>query len=205
MLALDTGVGVSACLLLANGAVASVSLATSRAHSKVLLPMLQGLLDKQGLAWQDIQSFAVGVGPGSFTALRVACATIAGINASLQKPVFRLASLEITANQTDTEEAFWVIEDARSGLVYVAEFAAGQCITEAQCLPWQDFLNLKPAAYLTLSDAPVDMQGAFALPVQYSREQALAKVAQAISISDPSALWVEPLYLQASQAEKNLA
>ena len=205
MLALDTGVGASACLLMPDGATASVSMTTPRAHSKELLPMLQGLLDEQGLTWQDIQSFAVSIGPGSFTGLRVACATIAGINASLQKPVFSLSSLGVTAKQTDSEETFWAIEDARSGLVYAAEFAADECVTTAECLTWQDFLNLKPTSYITLSDVPVKIQGAVALPVQHSREQALIKAAQAISTTQPSALWVEPLYLQVSQAEKNLA
>ncbi|HID36491.1 MAG TPA: tRNA (adenosine(37)-N6)-threonylcarbamoyltransferase complex dimerization subunit type 1 TsaB [Ghiorsea sp.] len=206
ILALDTAAGASTCLLLADGSVHSASMKTPRAHSRELLPMLQNLLNAQGLRWQDIQAFAVGTGPGSFTGLRVACATIAGINASLKKPVVSLSSLAITAKQVgDVSQKFWAIEDARSGLVYAAEFEAGKCVTQPQCLTWQDFQALNPKVYISLSDIPVDLVGVTQLPVTCSRELALAASVLALHGDEQSALWVEPLYLQPSQAEKNLA
>jgi len=201
LLALDTGVGASACLLLADGRVSSASMQTPRAHSRELLPLLKGLLDAQKIGWQALQAFAVGVGPGSFTGLRVACATIAGLNASLKKPVYRLSSLEITARQAECDAPFWAIEDARSGLVYAAEFYRRRCVSEPQCLRWQDFINLNPQYYISLSDVPVTL-AAKALPVVQSREQALIEAASAIMADDSHAHWVEPAYLQLSQAEK---
>jgi len=204
-LALDTSAGASACLLLADGHVATASMQTPRAHSKELLPMLSNLLAEQGISWQDIQSFAVGVGPGSFTGLRVACATIAGINASLKKPVYALSSLAITASQGTIGASFWVIEDARSGLVYAAQYEGDQCITEPQCMTWDDFLALAPSAYISLSAIPVSLDSWQALPIKISREQALVAAVSSIEDDAISQMWVEPLYLQASQAEKNLA
>ncbi len=165
--------------------------------------MLQGLLDTAEVDWQSLQAFAVGVGPGSFTGLRVACATIAGVNASLQKPVYRLSSLAITARQTACDEPFWAIEDARSGLVYAAQFEGDRCITPAACLSWQDFMALSPKAYISISKIPLTID-AKALPVLHTREQALADMVQALDTASELALWVEPLYLQPSQAEKNL-
>jgi tRNA threonylcarbamoyladenosine biosynthesis protein TsaB len=178
---------------------------TPRAHSKELLPMLSNLLAEQRVSWQDIQAFAVGVGPGSFTGLRVACATIAGINASLKKPVYALSSLAITARQVDTDTRFWVIEDARSGLVYAAQYEHDVCLIEPCCMTWDDFLALAPARYISLSAIPVALDSWQALPINISREQALVQAVSSIADDAQAQMWVEPLYLQASQAEKNLA
>ncbi len=201
ILALDTGVGASACLCLPDGSVFSATMKTPRAHSRELLPLLQNLLQTHGINWQDLQAFAVSTGPGSFTGLRVACATIAGLNASLHKPVFGLSSLAITALQADTSAPIWAIEDARSGLVYAAQYEKGQCLSAPQCLSWQEFLSLKPSAYISISDVPVALDDWDVLPVELSREQALIQAVSAIPNTAEHALWVEPLYLQVSQAE----
>jgi tRNA threonylcarbamoyladenosine biosynthesis protein TsaB len=205
ILALDTSAGASACLIKADGTIAVATMSTPRAHSRELLPMLQNLLHKQETVWQDLQAFAVGTGPGSFTGLRVACATIAGINASLKKPVYSLSSLALTAKQADVKHPLWALEDARSGLVYAAKYEQGVCIEEPQCLSWQDFLKLKPSSYISTSPIPIDLPGWTVLPLKLSREQALVDATQAIQADAASAMWVEPLYLQPSQAEKNLA
>jgi len=148
----------------------------------------------------------VAVGPGSFTGLRVACATIAGINASLQKPVYDICSLSITARQAAHNTSFWAIEDARSQLVYAAQFEHGQCIQAAQCMPWQDFLALPASAYVSVSDVPIALPNWQVLSIQTTRKDALLASIQALSLNDEChALWVEPVYLQASQAEKNIA
>ena len=204
ILALDTAAGASVCLLLPDGQSISASMNTPRAHSRELLPLLEQVVRKQGLQWQDIGAFAVGTGPGSFTGLRVACATIAGMNASLHKPVYALSSLAITAQQAMLEDELWAIEDARSGLVYAAQFSAGKCISAPQCLTWESFLTLPPSSYVTLSDIPVDLPDWQVLPLRQTREQALLAEVCALQSDADYQMWVEPLYLQASQAEKNL-
>lgn len=204
ILALDTAAGASVCLLLPDGQSISASMNTPRAHSRELLPLLGQVVQQQGLQWQDIGAFAVGTGPGSFTGLRVACATIAGMNASLKKPVYALSSLAITAQQAQVEDELWAIEDARSGLVYAAQFSAGQCVEPPQCLTWQAFLKLPPTKYMTLSDIPVDLPDWQVLPSQQTREQALIAEVRKLQPDSDYKMWVEPLYLQPSQAEKNL-
>ena len=179
-------------------------MSTPRAHSRELLPMLAGLLEKSGTTWQNIGAFAVGVGPGSFTGLRVACATIAGINASLKKPVYSLCSLGITARQTDSDLEHWAIEDARSGLVYAAKYQADHVIEAAQCLSWDSFLNCSPKIFSSTSDIPVAHESWQRLPLVFSREQALLAAVKAIHPESDYDVWVEPVYLQPSQAEKDM-
>ncbi|WP_051937880.1 tRNA (adenosine(37)-N6)-threonylcarbamoyltransferase complex dimerization subunit type 1 TsaB [Ghiorsea bivora] len=204
ILALDTAAGASVCLFFPDGESVSANMNTPRAHSRELLPLLEQVVQKQGLQWQDIGAFAVGTGPGSFTGLRVACATIAGMNASLHKPVYALSSLAITAQQALVEDELWAIEDARSGLVYAAKFSAGQCIVPPQCLTWEAFLTLPAAQYIALSEITFDLPGWKALPLQQMREQALIAQVRQLQPEMDAKMWVEPLYLQPSQAEKNL-
>jgi len=204
ILALDTSAGASVCLIKPDGSVGTAVMQTPRAHSRELLPLLQKVLQDHEVSWQDIQAFAVGVGPGSFTGLRVACATISGINASLKKPVFSLSSLSITAKQVESQDSYWVLEDARSGLVYAAQFKGEQCITEAQCMTWDECLALKPSLYVSLSDMPFALDDWQALPIVKTREQALVEVVQSLDKTQQSNTTPEPLYLQVSQAEKNL-
>ncbi len=204
VLALDTAAGASVCLLYPDGSSVTDSMTSPRAHSRELLPLLQKLLERQNLSWQELGAFAVGIGPGSFTGLRVACATIAGINASLQRPVYGLCSLGITARQAATDETVWAIEDARSKLVYAAKYKQGIALEAASCIPWDEFAAKEASAYVALSDIPVALDGWHSLPIKISREQALVEAVRNIRSDSESALWLEPVYLQASQAEKSL-
>ena len=47
-----------------------------RTHSQVIMPLVDEMLKKCGLDISDIDVFAVTVGPGSFTGLRIGMATV---------------------------------------------------------------------------------------------------------------------------------
>jgi len=210
ILALDTGVGASAALLMPDGQHISASMIYARAHSRELLPLLANLLDRKSLAWADIGGFAVGTGPGSFTGLRVACATMAGINASLKQPIYQLNSLVMTAIQADVQTPVWSLEDARSGLVYTAEVTGFEVATTSKCLSWDELLAYPPADFASSSEVPVDLPGWSQIELKQCREQSLIAYALFAVLQQPTSLLptdacLEPLYLQPSQAEKTYA
>ncbi len=66
----------SAALCAADGSLVAerVSLA-GPAHSKLLLPFVHEVLAEQGAGWDDVDTVAVGLGPGAFTGLRIGIAT----------------------------------------------------------------------------------------------------------------------------------
>jgi len=73
------------------------------------------------LGWQasDIDYFACGLGPGSFTGMRVGIAAIKGLAFSLKKPVIGIPTLDILARNAATSEGYVVpIIDAKRNLVY---------------------------------------------------------------------------------------
>src|SRR3954469_3313376 len=87
----DTALPVtSACVLLPDGrSFATPPPAPERLlgrpdHSAELLPVLAGLLEEAGVDWPDVRVIAVGVGPGTFTGLRIGVATARALATALR-------------------------------------------------------------------------------------------------------------------------
>ena len=58
-----------------------------------LLPRLLALLDRSGRALEQTTALAVGIGPGSFTGLRVAMSIAKGVAFGLERPLVGIPSL----------------------------------------------------------------------------------------------------------------
>ncbi len=178
-----------------------------RSHSRTLVPMLEGLLSRAGLGWSDLHMLALGIGPGSFTGLRIAAATLAGINASLALPVLPVSSLAITAAQAESDDALWVLEDARAGEVFVGHYQSCRAIMDDCCISWEALQEKGPASYVSVSTPPLSLQGWQRLEMPFARTEALARVVrEAVRDVKQGDLprYVQPAYLQISQAERNL-
>ena len=74
--------------------VAEIAWMTAHRQSAELLPRLGQLMDAHGRHWSDVSALAVGVGPGSFTGLRVSMALAKGLAFALDRPVVGVPSLE---------------------------------------------------------------------------------------------------------------
>jgi tRNA threonylcarbamoyladenosine biosynthesis protein TsaB len=102
-----------------------------RGHAERLVPMLAGLLE--GRAADRI---LVGVGPGSFTGIRVAVAAAHGLAIGWEAELFGMSSLALLAAGAETDVAVAVI--GGHGELFVQEFAgSGE--------PTSDVRNLAPA------------------------------------------------------------
>jgi tRNA threonylcarbamoyladenosine biosynthesis protein TsaB len=125
---LDTATAASAaCVLRSDGAAFEVEppperLAERPAHAAELMPALQGCLDEAGLAWDDLDAIAVGVGPGMFTGLRIGVATARALASSTGvelRPVSSLAALAAGADDAGDRPVLAAI-DARRDELFVA-------------------------------------------------------------------------------------
>jgi len=210
ILALDTAYGeISACIL-SGGTFHLSAIAKSqetKTRSTMIMPVLDDLLRQAELTWADLDALAFGCGPGSFTGLRIAAATLAGINTGLKLPILHLSSLAITAQQADSPDPIRVIEDARAGEAFVGYYHGDKSMQADICLTWEEVSALPAADFICLNEIPQILTGWQQQALQLNRSEALARTVKSAmaSIADWSALphVPSPVYLQISQAERN--
>lgn len=92
-----------------------------QAASQLILPQIQILLEKAGLALSDLDGIAFGAGPGSFTGVRVACGVAQGLGFGANIPVVGVNVLTALAQASDAERVV-VATDARMKEVYHAAY-----------------------------------------------------------------------------------
>jgi tRNA threonylcarbamoyladenosine biosynthesis protein TsaB len=119
ILALDTS-SRYLCLGLVNGSnFYEYRIDTGVALSRVLVPTIERALAAAGMGVADIEYYAAGLGPGSFTALRIGHAAIKALAWANRRPVAGIPTLEILAAQPQIADGFIVpIVDAKRALVY---------------------------------------------------------------------------------------
>jgi len=114
---------LSVALLRGQDLVDEISAAAGPA-AETLLPAVDRLLDRAGVALGELEAFAISIGPGSFTSLRVGIATVKGLAFESDlpiAPVSTLAALACAAGPTD--QLVVPMLDARRGEVYAAAYA----------------------------------------------------------------------------------
>ena len=82
-LAFDTATGVATSALVANGSNGDEVLGERASRAQTLLEDVDALLRQAGAHPRDIGRLAVGIGPGSFTGLRIGLAAARGLALSL--------------------------------------------------------------------------------------------------------------------------
>ena len=92
-----------------------------RKHSTHLLPILRDALKRHHLSIREIDGFVVGLGPGSFTGLRVGISMVKAMGFSLQKPIVGVPTLDCLAEAV-SENGIQVapLVDAKREQVYAA-------------------------------------------------------------------------------------
>ena len=98
------------------------------AHSTQLLAAAAGLLDEAGSSWAAVDRVGVGVGPGTFTGLRISAATAEGLRRARAAAVIGVGSLEalaLPARERWPSRPVCAIIDARRGELFAAGWMAG--------------------------------------------------------------------------------
>jgi len=100
-------------------------------HSQNLLGLIENAVTICGINKSDIDLFAVTLGPGSFTGLRIGLALVKGMAMALDKPCVGVSSLKAMAECVDLEGVVIPCFDARRGQVYC-------CITDGDTVVKDD-------------------------------------------------------------------
>ena len=127
VLALDTTTREGSCALARDGLVLREQVSDASRPQAARLPGdLVTLLEHERLTLADIDIYAVSIGPGSFTGLRVGIATMQGLAFAAGKPLIGVSALDALAtlgNAGHTRVATWI--DAWRGEVYASLYEGG--------------------------------------------------------------------------------
>ncbi len=94
-------------------------------HSNVLVPAMEKMLRSRRLSLEKIDFIAVGVGPGSFTGLRVGTTVAKILGYALNKKIVGISSLEAMAREAaelTKKERIAVSLDAKKSMAYGAYY-----------------------------------------------------------------------------------
>lgn len=108
----------------------------TRSHSTDLLDLIQRALDEAGRQVRDVDLFAVALGPGSFTGLRIGVATAKGLASTLGRKVAGVPTLQAVALAACFPE--------RSAEQVVALLPAGRGELFAQSFRVEDSSTVRP-------------------------------------------------------------
>ncbi len=109
-------------------------------HTRELLPLAARALAEAGAEWEDIARLVAGVGPGSFTGLRIGLATARALAQGRGIPLVGVSSLRAVAagagageGEGDPEVVLAVL-DARRGEAFAAAWAGSRPLLEPAAL-----------------------------------------------------------------------
>jgi tRNA threonylcarbamoyladenosine biosynthesis protein TsaB len=122
ILGIETSTNTGSIALASDeGVIAQYSLNIEVTHSERLMATVDRVLKDTGITIAQIDGFAVAVGPGSFTGLRIGISTVKGLALSTDKPVAAVPTLQGLAwNLPYAGYPICPLLDARKKEVYAA-------------------------------------------------------------------------------------
>jgi len=124
ILALDTSTEYCSVALWQDGAIAEHCELVGQKHSELLIAMLDALLSDAGVKLSQLDGIAFGMGPGSFTGVRIACGVTQGLAFGASLPVAGVCTLEALAQASGRGKVIAAL-DARMGELYFAAYQKG--------------------------------------------------------------------------------
>jgi len=132
ILAIETSTRAGSVSLARGAEVLSAVLGNgASSHSSDLIENIERVLHETGANLFDIDLFAVTVGPGSFTGLRIGLATVKAFAISVEKPSVAVSTLAAIAHAAGESERTISILPAGRGEVYAQAFSVRAEIVSA--------------------------------------------------------------------------
>ena len=204
MIAISTAFKTAQIAMSIKGQTSFCELDANCKHSENVMLKIDHMLDEIKVEIKDNDCFAVLVGPGSFTGLRIGIALVKGLCAGTNAKVVPISSLGLIAysyvKQFAPKEDFYTIINALSGLLFVCKYdKTGKAITSEQLLPVSDVLKLSGQKVClnedNLSFFNINLRGQDLLEMAENLKN------QGVFVDYHQ---LEPVYLRKSQAESML-
>lgn len=221
ILAIDTSSPVASAAIMTDGRLAGeYIISNGKTHSQIIVPLISDMLDKSGMIIKDIDVFATSLGPGSFTGLRIGVATAKSFAQAMGKEIIGISALAgLCANVSCMENVLVCpIMDARRGNVYNAVYKNGIEIKGDRLISLDDVLSeVRDEKTLFLGDGIVrhkdTIESTMGEKAIFAPEHISAQRASSIAYlaniraekGDFDNIYsLEPIYVRASQAEREL-
>lgn len=221
VLAAETSTLLGSVALLENDKVLGYKeLLRQGSHSEVLNIFVEDVLNQSGKKLSDVDLFATGVGPGSFTGIRIALNTIKTFAYCYDKPVGGVNSLKNLAwlCQEAGDQPVAAMINAYKNMVYIATYQNQNgkliAVREPEVVRVQNLETYFKDVAFVVGDG-------FSTYEKYFSKELIQKMRRPLNpIDEPNAKalgaliiagaekivpWSEilPLYLRASEAEEN--
>ena len=173
----------SAALMVDGTVVKEAFSLEQKRHSETLLPLLDEILTQAGMEPAEADAFAVDIGPGSFTGIRIGVATIKGYNLALGKKYIELNTLQAIALSANCGAKGSAIIDAGNGYYFA------------------DYTNNTSPCLIAYDDIRAQNAGTAKLASQYL--DGLVELCRSKYSAGNFDDNLSPLYIRKSQAEEN--
>jgi tRNA threonylcarbamoyladenosine biosynthesis protein TsaB len=224
ILAIDTSAQVAGvCILNETAVLSEFSVNNKLTHSQTLMPMMEAALSCAKLTFSDVDAFAVSVGPGSFTGIRIGVSAVKGLAFAAGKPCIPVSTLEALAHNVNADGMICAAMDARCGQVYNALFWQNAGTLSRLCADraisikdlGADLLKFDENIFLVGdgadlcynglgSENPAIRQVPIHLKLQRASSVGLVALEQLRAEKSCSAAELMPVYLRLPQAEREL-
>ncbi len=165
ILGIDTSTKFLCLSFYDNGRICEYNLELDRKHSKLLLLTIEKAIKAFNWDIADIDYFACGIGPGSFTGVRIGITSIKGLSFCLGKPVLGVSTLDILAKNADRDGLIVPAIDAKRNLIYCSIYrnlkGSLKRILAYKLLSLDDFLKQVKPNSIILGDAVALYKGQF--------------------------------------------
>jgi tRNA threonylcarbamoyladenosine biosynthesis protein TsaB len=158
LLGLDTSTSCGSIALVdSNKPLGEWNLNVRRTHAGRLLPGIQHLLHETGIEMGQIDGFAVTLGPGSFTGLRIALTTAKTLSLVTGKPLAGIPTLDVLVENVPFAEGLVCPAlDARKGEIFAAVYRKD---SRGGTNRVTDYLSVPPETLSEMIEGPALMLG----------------------------------------------
>ena len=132
-----------------NGKVGFSELDANSKHSENMLPAIEKVMDNVGVSLSDNDTYAVVIGPGSFTGIRIGIALIKGLYAGgdRDKNILPLTTFDLMAysyiKNNDVKDNFVCVINALSDLFFVCEYDKnGNKVSDEKIISKEEYVLL---------------------------------------------------------------
>ncbi len=186
ILGIDTSTPIGSVALIDDeNIVAEHTLNIVQAHSSRLMTAIDTVLKWGEITPHELDGCAVGIGPGSFTGIRIGVATAKSLCYAVDKPIVGVSTLEAIAyNLRWTDGVICPILDARRSEIYGSIFQGGekwQRLTDDLCLSVDAFLDELDSHHISSNATPIFVGDGLATYGDVIRE----KLDETLSYADP--------------------